>query len=734
MSLGESGEETDSHIRYFCLIHLRHIVGIVSIPFTDLSISDSYASVSSQLLKDFYVPLLQNASSYNRAAGFFSSGIFTVVEAALSEFVKNGGVMRLICSPRLERKDFEAISNQNGMEEVSSLLMADLDEWDASVGNNSPSSLLRSLLSRGALDIRIAVPRDGYGIFHEKTGIFSDKFGNQVAFNGSVNETFAGWSCYGNQESFEVFRSWDHRDEHRVSRIAKSFEEYWSGLFRGVKILTPDRLPEVFAPRESDIEEEEALSRFMAEKARRVEPSSMKPKAASKRPLMDHQKLAVKNWNAQGKRGIIDFVTGGGKTITAISIIQEWIKTGSPAIILVPSEILVNQWIAEIRQEIDDPRLAIIQVGAGENREQWVAPVRHAISVENDDQLYVIVGTYQSARTDAFKFQMERARAKILLIADEVHEIGAPDSRKILQFLDADARLGLSATPERYGDPEGTEAIFAYFGNKIEPHFGIKDAIEAKRLVEYFYSLRTVYLTEDEDEKFEKLTLEIKRRSHRDPDASSSDDFVKKLLRDRANVVKQTKAKTEVPLEIIHSDHSPASHWLVYCDRISQISDVAQQLKTANILPLIYHSKLKADVRETILNNFSRRGGVLLSVKCLDQGVDIPSIDAAIFLASSTNPREYIQRRGRVLRKSDDKNFAYLHDLVTLRLDGSVALKSDIVRAAEIASNAVNGIQALVDVEYLSDKSGLEFCDLYKFKDDLEEFELHVEEEEEEML
>jgi superfamily II DNA or RNA helicase len=706
-------------------------VGIVSIPFTDLSISDSYASVSSQLLTDFYIPLLQNASTYNRAAGFFSSGIFTVVEAALSEFVQNGGVMRLICSPRLERTDFEAISNQNGLDQVSSLLMADLNAWDASVGNNSPSSLLRRLLSRGALDIRIAVPRDGYGIFHEKTGVFNDRFGNQVAFNGSVNETFAGWSCYGNQESFEVFRSWDHRDEHRVSRIARSFEEYWSGLFRGVKILTPDRLPEVFLPRESDIEEEEAVSRFMAEKARRGESLSVKPKAVSTRPLMDHQKLAVKNWNEQGKRGIIDFVTGGGKTITAISIIQEWIKTGSPAIVLVPSEILVNQWISEIKQEIDDPRLSIIQVGAGENRDRWVASVRHAVSVENDEQLFVIVGTYQSARTDAFRFQIERAKSEILLVADEVHEIGSPDSRKILQFLNAEARLGLSATPERYGDPEGTDAIFGYFGKKVDPHFGIKDAIKAKRLVEYFYSLRTVFLNDEEDEKFEKLSQEIKRRSHRDPESSTGDEFVKKLLRDRANIVKQAQAKSDVPLQILENDRSPADHWLVYCDRISQISEVAQRLKSADISPLIYHSKLKTEVRETILNNFSRRGGVLLSVKCLDQGVDIPSIDAAIFLASSTNPREYIQRRGRVLRKSDNKNFAYLHDVVTLRPDGTVALKSDISRVAEIASNAINGIQAMVEVEYLADKSGLVFSDLYQFKDDSEEFELHEDEEEE---
>ena len=706
-------------------------MGIVSIPFTDLSISDSYASVSSQLLKDFYIPLLQNANTYNRAAGFFSSGIFTVVEAALSEFVQNGGVMRLICSPRLERTDFEAISNQNGLDQVSSLLMADMDAWDASVGNNSPSSLLRRLLSRGALDIRIAVPRDGYGIFHEKTGVFNDRFGNQVAFNGSVNETFAGWSCYGNQESFEVFRSWDHRDEHRVSRIARSFEEYWSGLFRGVKILTPDRLPEVFMPRESDIEEEEAVARFMAEKARRGESLSVKPKAVSKRPLMDHQKLAVKNWNEQGKRGIIDFVTGGGKTITAISIIQDWIKTGSPAIVLVPSEILVNQWISEIKQEIDDPRLSIIQVGAGENRDRWVASVRHAVSVEDDEQLFVIVGTYQSARTDAFRFQIERAKSKILLVADEVHEIGSPDSRKILQFLDAEARLGLSATPERYGDPDGTDAVFAYFGKKVDPHFGIKDAIKAKRLVEYFYSLRTVFLTDEEDEKFEKLSLEIKRRSHRDSESSNGDEFVKKLLRDRANIVKQAKSKSDIPLQILESDRSPAGHWLVYCDRISQISEVAERLKAADISSLIYHSKLKTEVRETILSNFSRRGGVLLSVKCLDQGVDIPSIDAAIFLASSTNPREYIQRRGRVLRNSDNKNFAYLHDVVTLRPDGSVALKSDIVRVAEIASNAINGVQAMVEVEYLADKSGLVFSDLYQFRDDLEEFELHEDEEEE---
>jgi superfamily II DNA or RNA helicase len=677
------------------------MVSCVTEGFQGLLLREGYSDSTAILLDDFFLPVMAHSKSYDRASGFFSSAVLTAIESALSGFLQGGGQMRLICSPRLSKEDATAILEGLADLEttISQSLSADLKLWDESVGSNAPSSLLRSLVARGAIEVKFALPRDGGGIFHDKIGLFTDHLDNQIAFTGSVNETLAGWSAYGNHEQVEVFRSWDDRDEHRVLRYRSTFDSYWHNTARALSVIPASRLPEVFTPRESDTTEEEALkalrqTRQFRTKGRQTSTTKFAPKK-----LFPHQEAVLKSWNECGKRGIVSFVTGGGKTKVALSAARSWLDENKPVLILLPGELLMEQWLEEIRGgEIDTSKVEIVQVGSGAKREDWIPLVKRAFDNRPGRKPNLIVATYQSARNPSFLHQVDLAQPDLLLIADEVHTIGAPESLEIMRVVAAPARLGLSATPDRYGDEAGTTAILEYFGKILEPKFTITDAIKAGRLVRYSYRIHECQLTDDEESEFQRLSKLLAQASARE---DSNSDYVAKLRRDRANIVKQASNKTDLAVRTLLEVGDRQTHWLVYCNSVAHIDQVKDALSRVGIRTLAYHSKMPKDQRRAVIEHFERNGGYLLAVHCLDQGVDIPRINAALILASSTNPREYIQRRGRILRWTENKHYADLHDVVTVTSLGTVALRSDIDRAEEVASSATNFESAMITIDRL---------------------------------
>jgi superfamily II DNA or RNA helicase len=666
--------------------------------FRDLKIENHYGSSVSELLDDFYIPVIEHAVQYDRAAGYFSSAIFTAIEASLSKFVSKNGKLRIVCSPFLSVEDAMAINDEITNAEVARRLEKQLDDWDNAVGNNSPSSILRRLIQKGNLEIKIAVPISGSGLFHDKFGVLTDSAGEQIAFEGSVNESLNGWTAYGNHEHFSVFKSWDDRVSDRVKYFEKNFQIYWNNLARRLRVLNSSSLPEVFQLRSSDLEEDEAVEKFKEGRKFRKNQISQRSKP-SYRELQKHQVNAITQWNENGKRGIIDFVTGGGKTVTALAIAREWLSHSLPCLVLVPSELLVNQWIQEIQMEIDPALYQLAQVGAGVSSATWAPILRYGLEKSEEKQPLLIVATYDSARSNAFLHQINITNPELLIIADEVHAIGSKKNRIIMDQIESKARLGLSATPERYGDEDGTNAIFEYFGEKITPTFGIAEAIAAGRLVEYNYTIHPVYLTGDETEKFDDLTVRIRKALARNDGQNDDSGYIDKLRRDRANLVKQAENKISAALEILDDYFEHFTHWLIYCNSLKQIDTLRDALKRKGINSLSYHSEISKSMQEQTLSYFEKNGGILIAVHCLDQGVDIPKIDAAVVIASSTNPREYIQRRGRILRWSPGKFFADLHDTVTLTDRGEVALESDVIRAMEIARFARNGetVRIMID-------------------------------------
>ena len=257
----------------------------------------------------------------------------------------------------------------------------------------------------------------------------------------------------------------------------------------------------------------------------------------------------------------------------------------------------------------------------------------------------------------------------------------------------------MTATPRRFGDTGGTKAIYGYFGGIIDPPFTLDDAIAAGRLCRYNYHVHRITLNEAEMSEWRNLTEEIKREFARTSRSETEDSVLteraKILLIRRARILKNASAKVPLAAKILQDTYETGQRWLVYCDSQEQLDQVLAALRKRKLPANEYHSAMLGDPGAT-LNYFSTMGGILVAIRMLDEGVDIPAVDHALILASSRNPREFIQRRGRVLRVAKGKYFAEIHDVLVVpssdnREEGDVAiLRGEIARAIRFASSAAN--------------------------------------------
>ena len=264
--------------------------------------------------------------------------------------------------------------------------------------------------------------------------------------------------------------------------------------------------------------------------------------------------------------------------------------------------------------------------------------------------------------------------------------MGAPDARGLFT-IEAGGRLALSATPERYGDAIGTRDIFEYFAQVLQPEFSISDAIAVGQLVPYDYFLETVSLDDEEQELWDKLSREIAQEVARNNGNMTERAMMR--TRDRAKVLKSASAKAGLAAETLAERFETGDRWLVYCDDLKHLRSVREAVAQRLDVPIYeYHSRNSALGAE-IFQHFER-GGILLAIKCLDEGVDLPFINRALILASTSNPREYIQRRGRVLRHADNKHFAQIVDVAVVDGEGELLSLTEATRAEEFASEAQN--------------------------------------------
>lgn len=393
-----------------------------------------YRSSKEDPASSFYRPCLLSSELYKRAVGYFRSTVYLVVGSSTIEFARRGGQIRLICSPELSAEDIDGIAAGYAKRDrlVGDRILAEIEHLLADEGTAYQTRVLATLITVGALDIKVALRADRKGIYHEKIGVFLDTNGNKVSFKGSANETWSGWHSQGNFESIEVFCSWrGGLETERVRKHETHFDALWSGTDPDVEVFA---FPEKARDHLKKIAFAGGLS---AVEATPIE------KPSTKRTALAHQAAAIDAWAQRGHRGIFEHATGSGKTFTAILAIRDQAEAGRPAVVLVPSRLLLEQWADELRDEV--PGATLLLAGGGHTR--WRQSHRLHGMTADDPSLggRIVLATMQTAATEAFRSQIVEG-VHLLVVADEVHQIGSPHNSRFLE-VDAGGRLGLSATP-----------------------------------------------------------------------------------------------------------------------------------------------------------------------------------------------------------------------------------------------------------------------------------------------
>jgi superfamily II DNA or RNA helicase len=593
-----------------------------------------------------------------------------------------------VCSPSITEDDAQAIASGyiSRDEAIAQALDRDIQELLSDPALESRTKLLATLIECGALDIRLAVRSNGTGIYHEKIGIFTDSVGERVSFIGSSNETWSAWHAQGNHESIEVFREWvSSAESERVQAHVSHFERLWEGLVHGVDTVAfPEAQRKKLLTKATN-----SLDGIDAEF-----PDEHIDSSSRRRKPMEHQLAAIAAWEAAGRHGVFEHATGSGKTFTAITAIKKHLATDQPVIVLVPSQLLLEQWRREIEEEIPDS--TILMCGGGHSKWKSNGKLRAHTSPDLGMNR-VVLSTMQTAATDTF-IKGVCGGAHLMIVADEIHQIGSQFNARSMA-IDSGAALGLSATPIRYGDPEGTANIFKRFGPVLPPPITLQDAINSGRLVNYEYHPHPVHLSDDEAENWKRFTKQIRNELAKSNKSVIGNggltDKAKMLLIQRSRIAKKARVKPGLAAGVICKAYEPGQRWLVYCEDSDQLTQTMDLLAAGGLHPIEYHSGMEGD-RPAALEWFTRFGGVLVSIKCLDEGIDIPAVSHAFILASSQNPRQFIQRRGRVLRKSSEKLLAVIHDAIVVPVDPQnepeqiSLLKAEMIRALQFADAALN--------------------------------------------
>ncbi len=412
-----------------------------------------------------------------------------------------------------------------------------------------------------------------------------------------------------------------------------------------------------------------------------------------------HQVDALEAWIKSNRRGFLEHATGSGKTFTAMCAINDALKRNEVVLLLVPSIDLLRQWDKELRETLTDYQVYYLLCG-GNNSEWNESDTLRTWTTKNTDSNRIIIATMDTASSDEFIRKISQGE-HIFIVVDEMHRLGSPTRRKTLKIMTG-ARLGLSATPYRYGDPEGTAALVEYFEGLIPPPFTLTDAIHCGVLTRYFYHPKKIQLTLSEQEDWNTITKEIQKiiakmnTNEWNGNFINSNHRLKLFLIQRARIVKNAENKVSMAIKIIKENFHIGNRWIVYCDNIGQLHDVISRLLAEGLDAYEYYADMKGD-RTSTLKYFSINGGILVSIKCLDEGVDIPATTHALILASSQNPREFIQRRGRILRCYPGKHFSHLYDIITVpnmeeeKYDKNLSIiTAELSRAIQFGMNAEN--------------------------------------------
>lgn len=665
----------------------------------DVKLKNEYRSLKDNVIQNFYLPVLQEAIIYKRAVGFFSSSSLAEISKGITHMANNGGHIQIVASPYLSDEDIEAIQKGYAAREaiIENALMRQITDEELDYFSKERLNLLACLIADRILDIRIAytVNKEGVGMYHEKMGLIADSAGNTVAFSGSMNESATAMSV--NYETIDVFRSWgDINEIERVKLKESAFNSIWNDCDVNVKVLEfpniTQKLIEKYKYSEPnfDIDEEQFASIYApnngASTALDDEQTVQGARVPEDISLHDYQKQAIAAWVGENYHGIFDMATGTGKTYTglgAISKLSEDLADNLAVIIVCPYQHLVEQWVEDIVRFNIRPIIGYSDSPQKDWKKRLAKAVRDQ-KLRSDKRFFCFVCTNATFKNVFVQEQIDKINSPLLLVVDEAHNFGAATYAKLLDERFT-YRLALSATLERHRDEEGTAQLYKFFGKKcIE--YSLERAIKEDKLTPYKYYPVVVYLTEDELKVYEQLAYEMSKCLIKGRNGKYKLNKRGEILAlQRARIVAGASEKLVALREYI-KPFIYDNNILIYCGAtnvlddkydtsetdagdIRQIEAVTKILGTELGMSVAqFTSNENMETRTAIKEQFQRgdRLQAIVAIKCLDEGVNIPGIKTAFILASTTNPKEYIQRRGRVLRKAPNKPYAIIYDFVTL--------------------------------------------------------------------
>ena len=687
----------------------------MSTPFTEKRLFCRYRSGDSDAVpRQFYNDVLLDTKRYCRAVGFFSSTCFLEISYGIIGLVKNDGKMQLVTSPKLNEDDVAAI--QKGYEAREKIYLRALKRGmtlPQNINEKNRLNVLANLIEQGVLEIKIAVTdRPEISMYHEKIGLFIDDNDNKIAISGSMNESETAMS--ENFESFQVFCSWIDGDKERVNFCERDFESLWNNEEEKLKVYDFPELPESFIQAyktstvsvESIKQEDQKFEFEEILEENKVFADSplffLFPPEIRPRP---YQKEAIANFIDNGCKSLFAMATGTGKTLTSLFTADELCcrKRIESILIIVPLKDLVNQWENDVRKYFSG---LIVTIRSGIEWKERISELSILRMLHKDSakEKIVVITTY-----DSFSINDSRILSAIgenaLIIADEVHKFGAAlYSQKLPELIPY--RIGLSATPKRPYDEKGAKAVFDYFCPSDNPYvFGIKEAIKADMLCHYNYYPIIVMLSDSEMVAYEVISEKISRVASFANESKEEDEYLQQLLKERHRIIERAENKKDAFLKLMDEElRKYANKTIVFCPDGTDDSgqDILMNYKTElwnNVREkgkIIRMNEYVQGTEKKVLDAFAVGGvDIVFAKQRLNEGIDIPSARRAIFVASSTSEREFIQRRGRVLRKAPGKKLAEIFDFIVVPPDelfskGSSIVNNEINRAMDFAMTADN--------------------------------------------
>lgn len=619
--------------------------------YQDMTILKSYTSCGDEnIATTFISPMLKITRIYKRSVGYFSSSVFSTIFDGIATLARNGGRIQLIASPKLSEEDVVAIKlGYEKKEEIMEKSFSQTFEEEIEQLNDDNLQLLAILISKNILDIKLAISKT-IGDYHDKFGIMEDFDGNKVAFFGSANSSLNGYK--NNYEKIRTVRDWFDGEKESVKDEDIEFDLLWSGKNPFVETYNY----------------KETAERKLFEV---IERRNYSKQSKNNIVLRDYQEEAINAWKSNDYKGFYVMATGTGKTWTAIFSAKELLKKNPVTIVIcAPYKHLVKQWEEDVRSIFQSSKIILV---SSENP-SWDNQINREIirkGFEPDNQI-IIISTITSFNLPKFNNTLEKLKDDKLLIVDEAHRFNnrSEELKHIYKY-----RLGLSATPFSGSSAEKGKELMRFFGGQVY-NLPIETALEKGFLVKYNYHPIYVTATEEEERKFQHYTMQIASCFSKGG-VCLNPDLLVKSLRNRLRIISMAEEKTERLRDII-SFVKPKEHLVVYCgdgrlydsdtnELVKHIKLIKKALSKEGIKASQFTASENMKERMELVDAFNS-GGIdsLVAIRCLDEGINIPSIRSALILSSNNDYREFVQRRGRILRKYPNKTHADIYDVVVL--------------------------------------------------------------------